>query len=216
MTTQTPLNPLQAPVIALCLSGCSGGCASKAPPEFDRFRAHLRGDDRLQITVMWPSPSSPANIPVQLELGPEGAAVEASLGRVSTDGRTVRVSDGELKIPLVDIADQASELFSELRDGLSGSDWAAIDAPRLGPLKVAEDAAWAEVTLPFDWTLSETFLMAVDRDSGHLRYIIIQTTDPPLTVSARPPRGRARTVTLADGTQLGLPVSAYSVGPPKD
>ena len=202
--------------LALLLTGCSGGCSSNAPPEFDRFRANLSGDETLHITVQWPSPSSPADIPVQLELGPDGAAAQASLGRVSTDGRTVKVSDGELKIPLVDVADQASELFSELRSGLSGSRWEAIDAPRLGLVKVAEDAAWAEVKLPFDWTLSETFLMAVDRDSGQLRYLIIQTTDPPLAVSARPPRGGARTVTLAEGTQLGLPVSSYSVGKPTD
>lgn len=207
---------MRSAAIGLLLTGCSGSCSNKAPPDFDRFRADLRGDTPMFITVMWPSPSSPANIPVQLQLGPDGAAVEASLGRVSTDGRTVRVSDGELKIPLVDVADQASELFSELRGGLSQSDWEAIDAPRLGPIKVAEDAAWAEVILPFDWTASETFLMAVDRDSGHLRYLIIQTTDPPLAVSARPPRGRARTVTLADGNQLGLPVSSYSVGTPTD
>jgi len=200
-------------VLLPLLTGCSGGCSSEAPPEFDRFRADLSGSQELRLTVQWPSPSSPANIPVSLELGPEGAAAEASLGRVSTDGSTVKFGDGEVMVPLVDVADEASELFEELRGGLSGSGWESIDAPRLGPMQVAKDAAWAEVELPFDWARSERVQLAVDRDNGELRYIILHTTDPPLTVSARPPRGGARTVTLAEGCQLGLPVSDYAVGP---
>jgi hypothetical protein len=196
------------------LTACSGGCSSQAPPEFDRFRTDLGGNQVIRLTVQWPSPTSPANIPVELELGPEGASAAASQGRVTTDGNTVRFGDGDIMIPLVDVADQAADLYSELRSGLSDSAWTPIDAPRLGPLNVAADASWAELELPFDWARSERVQLAVDRDSGHLRYIIINTDDPPLTVSARPPRGGARTVTLTEGTQLGLAVSAYTVGKP--
>ena len=195
---------------AVVLSGCASPCAAGPPPEFDRFRADLAADAPLRMTLLWPDPRLPTQIPVTVVIGPDGASASASMGTVETDGSRVTFGDGELKIPLVDVGDEAADLFGELRSGLEGSTWRTIDAPVLGPTRPAPDAAWAEVTLPFDWASGERGLLAVDRTSGQLRYLVLETDQPPLTVSARPPRGGARTVELADGALLALPVRDYT------
>jgi len=193
--------------LGLCLlSACASPCTEAPPPEFDRFRAALQADRPLKLTVLWPDPTAPVDHPVQLELGPEGASASTSMGSVETDGSKVTFGDGSMKLPLVDVADEAADLYGELRSGLAHSTWKTIDAPLVGPTRLAPDAAWAEVTLPFDWASGERVLLAVDRSSGRLRIILVETDQPPLEVSARPPRGGARTVTLAEDGTLRLVV----------
>lgn len=197
-------------LLCALLAGCSSPCGGAPPPEFDRLRADLQSSKTLTMVLAWPDPELPTTHEVKLRLRPDEARASARMGSVYTDGSMVFL-DGDFKVPLPDVADEGEELFVELRAGLSGASWTAIEAPRIGALRPAADAAWAELDLPFDWTDGETVLLAVDRDSGALRYIVIETNQPPLQVSARPPRGGARTVTLAKGTQLGLAVRDYQV-----
>lgn len=194
---------------AVLLTGCAGSCGASAPPEFDAFRTDLQADTPLHMTLLWPDPVQPIDHPVQVAVGPEGASAAAGMGTVKTDGSTVKLAGDGLSIPLPDLADEAAELFEELRAGLSGSTWASAESPLYGPTRLAADAAWARVSLPFDWASSEQFLLAVDRDSGALRMVLIETTDPPLEVVSRPPRGGPRTVRLSRGDQLKLVVDEY-------
>ena len=195
--------------MAVLWSGCAGSCSADAPPEFDRFRADLQADTPVQMTLSWPDPVRPIDHPVHVAIGPEGASAKASMGSVTTDGSTVKLEDAEFQVPLPDLADEAQELFAELRSGLSSSDWTTVDAPLYGPTRLAADAAWAKVKLPFDWMASEHVLLAVDRDSGALRMVLVETTDPPLEVSSKPLRGGPRTVQLSAGDQLKLVVQDY-------
>jgi hypothetical protein len=204
------MRSMSSSVLAIWMTGCASPCASSAPPEFDRFRADLQADAPLHMTLLWPDPRAPVEHPVAIVLGPEGASASTSLGKVETDGSTVHFGDEGLKIPLIDLADEAEQLFGELRSGLANSTWRSIEPPLYGPTRLAPDAAWAEVTLPFDWTTGEKGLLAVDRDSGKLRMLIIETDNPPLQVSTRPPRGGVRTVELSEGTQLKLVVRDYT------
>lgn len=196
----------------LCVlsTACASPCASEAPPEFDRFRADLQADGPLRLTVLWPDPRQPIDHPVQFVVGPDGASAKASMGMVETDGSSVTFGDGELKLPLVDVADEAADLFGELRSGLDNSRWRTVDPPFHGAAQLAPDAAWAEVTLPFEWASGERGLLAVDRDSGRLRYLLLETDQPPLEVSARPPRGGARSVVLDETGTLVLVVRDYT------
>jgi len=162
------------------------------------------------MTLMWPDPVRPIEHPVAVVIGPEGASASTGMGTVKTDGSTVKIGDEGLLIPLPDLADEAEELFGELRGGLAGSTWTAIEAPLFGPTRLAADAAWAKVKLPFDWTAGERALLAVDRDSGALRMVLIETTDPPLAVTTRPPRGGPRTIQLSEGEQLKMVVRDYA------
>lgn len=204
------MRPSVQPLALVFLTACASPCADGPPPEFDRFRADLQADAPLRMTLLWPDPRLPTQHPVAIEVGPDGAKASASLGTVETDGSKVTFGDGELKLPLVDVADEAADLFGELRNGLADSTWRTIEPPLLGPSRPAPDAVWAEVTLPFDWTSGERGLLAVDKESGKLRYIVLETDQPPLQVSARPPRGGVRTVQLSEGAQLGLVVRDYT------
>ncbi len=191
------------------LPACANPCGGAAPPEFARLQQDLSGPKTVTMTVSWPDPELPVTHDLQVKLRPEEARVSGRPGAISTDGSMV-VLEAEMKVPLVDLADEGAELFDELRSGLAHAHWAPIEAPRVGALRPAADAAWAELTLPFDWMDGETVLLAVDRETGALRYVVIETETPPLQVSARPPRGGARTVTLSDGGQLGLAVHDYT------
>lgn len=197
-------------LVSIWLSACSSPCASAPPPAFDRLRADLGGPKTLTMTVGWPDPQLPTTHPVDLMISPDRASASASMGEVWTDGETVRVGGDGMDVPLPNLAEGAAELFAELRDGLSHAKWQAIEAPRVGALKPAADATWAEVALPFDWAASEKVLLAVDPDDGHLRYLVIETSQPPLEIAARPPRGGARIITLSKGAQLGMAVTDYA------
>jgi hypothetical protein len=196
-------------VFAILCTGCASPCAASAPPAFDRFRSDLQAESPLQMTLMWPDPIRPIEHPVTVVIGPEGASATTGMGSVKTDGSTVKIGDEGLQIPLPDLADEAAELFDELRSGLAESTWTSIEAPLYGPTRLAADATWAKVKLPFDWTTGERMLLAVDGDSGALRMVLIETTDPPLSVTSRPPRGGPRTVRLSEGEQLKMVVRDY-------
>ena len=197
-------------VVTMLVTGCASPCAAAAPPEFDRFRADLQADDPLRMTLMWPDPVRPIEHPVAVSVGPDGASASTGMGSIQTDGSTVTIGDEDLLIPLPDLADEAESLFGELRSGLADSAWTSIEAPLFGPTRLASDAAWAAVKLPFDWTEGERVLLAVDRDAGGLRMVLIETTDPPLAITSRPPRGGPRTVQLSAGDQLKLVVRDYA------
>lgn len=204
---------LRAQSVALTwfLSGCGSSCAGGPPPAFDTLRGQLSGDARIYAELSWPRPGLPVEETVVVEIGPKEASVAVSEGRAWTDGTTLKVGDGDVAIPLLDVADEAAELFAELRAGLSNSRWTPIDPPLAGPVRLAADATWAEVVLPFDWMSGESVLLAVQPDDGRLRYVVVQTDDPPLTVSTRPPRGGARTLVLSEDESLRLAVQSWSV-----
>jgi hypothetical protein len=198
------------PLAFALLTGCASPCGGEPPPEFDRLRADLSGEKTVIIVLSWPDPELPTTHEVTVRLRPDEARASARMGSVYTDG-TGAWLDGDFKVPLLDLADEAEELFGELRSGLAGARWTPIEAPRIGAVRPAADAVWAEVDLPFDWMDGETVLLAVDRETGALRYAAIETNQPPLQVTARPPRGAPQTVTLSTGTQLGLAVRDYQV-----
>ena len=80
-------------------------------------------------------------------------------------------------------------------------------------IRPAPDAAWASISLPFDWADGVEVLLAVDRADGHLRYLMLSGHRAPFTVSTRPIRGGLRTVTLADDPFVRLPVRSFSRNP---
>lgn len=198
----------------LFIVGCSAGpCAPTVPEGFDRLHADLQDDAGVTIDVRWPDPRTPVHHDVRLTLSEAGATAEAAAGRVSTDGATVRVGDGDLAMPLPDAADEAAELVDELRCGLAGSRWwGPVDPPALGPVTLSPNATWSSLTLPFDWTDGETIHLAVDPNDGALVHIVIDTLDPPLVARARPLRGGPLELELSSGARLSLPVTAYQSG----
>lgn len=198
------------PLALSLLTGCASPCGGEPPAEFDQLRADLSGEKTVTMVVSWPDPELPTTHEVKVRLRPNEARASARMGSIYTDGTNVWL-DGDFKVPLLDLADEAEELFGELRTGLAGAHWTAIEAPRIGAARPAADAAWAEVELPFDWMDGETVLLAVDRETGALRYLALETNQPPLQVSTRPPRGAPKTVTLSTGPQLGLAVRDYQV-----
>ena len=184
------------------------------PPEFAPLMADVQAFQRLEVVVGWPDPQLPAEREVTIVVRDDSTAeVRTGSAALVLDG-AVKLSVDGLTMPLPDLTPRAEDLYAELRRGLSRSDWRRIDPPRLGLMPLAPDAAWARVTLPFDWAAGVELLLAVDRSDGRLRYLMLSGSSAPVSVSTRPIRGGLRTVQLAETPFVRLPVRAFSVERP--
>jgi hypothetical protein len=180
------------------------------PEEFTPLVSDLRGRERLEVVVGWPQPRPPDREVVITVETDDTARVETSGAALVYRGAVKLEVDG-FSVPLPDLTPRAEELLEEVRGGLSHSTWRTIDPPALGLIRPAPDAAWASVKLPFDWADGVEVLLAVDRDDGRLRYIMLSGYSAPFTVSTRPIQGGLRTVTLSQDAFVRLPVRRYAV-----
>jgi hypothetical protein len=193
-----------APALLVALSPAVG-CRSAPPPAFDPLRAALSGEAPWRACLRWPDPALPVHHEVTVEVGPKGAWAAAEPGQAHTDGAAAWAVVGGMKLPLLDLADEGADVYGLLRGGLAAATWSEIEAPALGPIRPAPDAAWAQLRLPFDWADRLTVSLAVDRGDGALRAVLIESEGQPLQVTTQGPRGGPRTVALADGPSLLLP-----------
>ena len=187
---------------------------AKIPSEFESLVQDFRGFEYLEVVVGWPDPQLPTDREVTFIVRADGTA------SIETDG-VVLVLDGAVKlqtdgfsVPLPDLTPRAEDLWGELRSGFARSTWRSIDPPSLGFIRPAPDAAWASITLPFDWAEGVDVLLAVDRADGRLRYVLLSGRNAPFVVSTRPIRGGLRTITLSETSFVRLPVRHYSQGVP--
>lgn len=184
------------------------------PPEFGPLVADVQAFQRLEVVVGWPDPQLPVDREVTIVVRDDGTAeLRTGSAALVLDGAVKLSADG-FTMPLPDLTPRAEDLYAELRRGLSRSDWRRIDPPQLGLIPPAPDAAWASVTLPFDWAAGVELLLAVDRADGRLRYVMLSGSSAPLTVSTRPIQGGLRTVQLAETPFVRLPVRDVSVERP--
>lgn len=180
------------------------------PAEFEPLVADLKELDHLEVVVGWPDPRLPTDREVILTLRSDDTASVSADGAVLRYDGAVRLEVDGFSVPLPDLTPRAEELLAELRGGLSGSEWSVIEPPAFGLIRPAPDAAWASLTLPFDWADGVEVLLAVDRADGRLRYIMLSGSRAPFTVSTRPIQGGLRTVTLSDDPFVRLPVRSIT------
>jgi hypothetical protein len=183
------------------------------PAEFEPLMADLREQEHLELVVGWPDPQLPTDREVILTLGADRTASAETDGAVLRHDGAVTLEIDGFSAPLPDLTPRAEALLEELRGGLSRSTWRAITPPVFGLIRPAPDAAWASISLPFDWADGVEVLLAVDRTDGRLRYLMLSGHRAPFTVSTRPIRGGLRTVTLADEPFVRLPVRSFSRSP---
>lgn len=182
------------------------------PAEFIPLTTSLRTFSVLDAELDWPDPSLPTSrwVTVHMTADPQ-VSLTTDAAALVWGGRSVKLEVEGLSIPFLDLPDRAEELWGELRSGLSGSTWRAIDPPALGILRPAADAAWASVQLPFDWAEGVEVMLAVDRGDGRLRYVVLAGAQAPFTVSAVPARGGPRSVQLSAEPWVRLPVRSLTV-----